>query len=81
MLIACIAWPPMVLILLMVAVGRYLASARQGGTRSLGVAGGVLIALGVVLAYVVPGFAFIVLVLTVAALAWLASSRVGPRRR
>lgn len=79
-LVACIAWPPMILILLLVVLGRYLARVRQGSIRRLLVVASVLIALGVVLMYVVPSYALIVLALTLAALAWLASSRVGPRR-
>jgi len=78
-LIACLAWPPTILIVLLVVLGRYLGRARQGSTRSLIVAAGVLLAVGVVLMYVVPSHWFIVAVLTLAALAWLASSRVGRR--
>ena len=76
-LIAYFAWPPMLLIVILVVIGRYLGRARRGSTRSVIVAAGALIALGVVLVYLVPEFFFIVGVLTLAALAWLASSRVG----
>jgi len=64
---------------LLVVLGRYLGRARQGSARSLIVAAGVLLALGVVLMYVAPNYWFIIAVLTFAALAWLASSRVGRR--
>jgi hypothetical protein len=79
-LIACFAWPPMIFILGLVVLGRYLERARQRSTRSLIVAAGVLIALSVALMYVVPVFTLVVLVLSLAALAWLASSRVGAKR-
>ena len=46
-LVACFAWPPLILILGLIVFGRYLARARRGSTRSLLVAAGAVIALSV----------------------------------
>lgn len=76
-LMACFAWPPMLLIVVLALLGHYLVRARRGSTGSLIVAAAVLLALGVVLMYVMPGDFFIIGVLTLATLAWLVSSRLG----
>lgn len=73
-LIACFAWPPLIVILILYVFGRYLARARRGGTRSLIVAAGAVIALGVACTYVAPpSLALVILFLALAALAWLAN--------
>lgn len=80
-LIACFAWPPLIYILILIVFGRYLARARRGGTRSLLVAAGAVIALSVACVYVLPSLAFVGLVLATATLMWLATSRVGASKK
>jgi hypothetical protein len=79
-LIACFAWPPLIYILILIAVGRFLTRARKGSTRSVITAVGAVIALSVVCAYVLPALAFVVLVLATVVLIWLATSRVGAKK-
>jgi hypothetical protein len=79
-LIACVAWPPLIYILILIAFGRFLARARKGSTRSVITAAGAVIALSAGCVYVLPALAFVVLVLATAALIWLATSRVGAKK-
>lgn len=80
-LIACFAWPPLIIILIMFVFVRYLARARRGSTRNLIVAAGAVVALGVACVAILPStLAMVVVVLALTALTWLASSRVSTKK-
>lgn len=74
-LIACLAWQPMFLIVALVAVGRLVSRAGRGGTFSAVTAAGFILATTVTLMYTFSNFSLIVLVMGLAAAAWLVAAR------
>ena len=74
-LVAVVAWPPLIGIIFLAYVGRFVNRARRGGNRSVLVAGCAIVVLTFALIYVMPGFAPIACVLGGGSLIWL----VGPR--
>lgn len=76
-LVAVVAWPPLIGIVLLAYIGRSVSRARRGGNRSVLVVGCVIVVVTFALVYVMPGLAPIALVLGGGSLIWL----VGPRLR
>lgn len=79
-MIACLAWPPLFLILPLVFIGRIVGRARRGSNLSAFASAGLLVALTFGLMYLLPSYAFIVLAAGVAAGAWLVGGRLGAAR-
>ena len=79
-LVACVAWPPLFVILLLVLMVRFIDRARRGSKLSALTAGGMLVGLTVGLMYLMPSYALIVFAVGVAAAVWLVGERLGAAR-
>lgn len=80
-LIACIAWPPLWGIFVLVVVGRFVSRARRGSNRSAFFTGLALLVLTAGLVYVMPpAYAIILVALGFACEAWLIVGRLRVTR-
>jgi Na+/melibiose symporter-like transporter len=76
-LIACIAWPPLWVIFLLVVVGRVVSRARRGSKRGAFIAGLAMLGLTAGLVYVMPpAYAIILVALGFACEVWLIVGRL-----
>ena len=75
-LIACLAWPPLLLIVCLVAVGRLIVRAGRGSKLSAFAGGVLVLILTVALAYTFAQFAFVVMALGIAAAIFIVVTRV-----
>jgi Na+/melibiose symporter-like transporter len=76
-LIACIAWPPLWSIFLLVVAGRLVSRARRGSNRGAFITGLALLVLTTGLVYVMPpAYALILVALGFACEVWLVVGRV-----
>jgi Na+/melibiose symporter-like transporter len=80
-LIACIAWPPLWGIFLLILVGRFVSRARRGSNRGAFIAGLALLVLTSGLVYVMPpAYAIILVAVGFACEVWLVVGRLGSMR-
>lgn len=80
-LIACIAWPPLWGIFVLVVVGRFVSRARRGSNRGAFVVGLALLVLTAGLVYVMPpAYAIILVALGFACEVWLIVGRLRVAR-
>lgn len=75
-LIACLAWPPLFLIVCLVSVGRLIVRAGRGSKLSAFAGGVLLLILTVALASTFAEFAFVVMSLGIAAAIFIVVARV-----
>jgi len=76
-LIACIAWPPLWGIFLLVVMGRLLSRARRGSNRGALITGPTLLVLTAGLVYVMPpAYAIILVALVLGCEVWLVVGRL-----
>lgn len=75
-LIACLAWSPLFLVIALALTGRLIARAARGTRLSATIAGVLILAVTIALAYLAPSYAVIVLVLGVAVGVWLVRVRI-----
>jgi len=76
-LVACIAWPPLFFIVLLISVARFAARARRGGKRNVIAAVGLLVPLTFALIWMLPpSWAPIVCVLGGGTVVWLVAPRL-----
>jgi hypothetical protein len=79
-LIACIAWPPLFIVLVLIAVARFARRARRGDTLAVFVAVGLLAALTFGLMWLVPSLALIVFAVGFGVVVWVVVGRLGATR-
>jgi hypothetical protein len=79
-LIACIAWPPLWGIFVLVVVSRFVSRARRGSNRGAFITGFALLVLTAGLVYVMPAYAIILVALGFAWEVWLIVGRLRVTR-
>jgi hypothetical protein len=84
-LVACLAWPPLLFIVFLILVGRFISRARRRSKGRLLFASGVVVAFTLGLGFLLasPGAMVVVLVIGAGTLAWLVAPLLrsaGPRR-
>lgn len=79
-LVACLAWPPLFVIVCLVLLGQLLGRARRGSKRGLYVAIGLtfLLAFGLVFALNNPAAMLVAFGVGVGTIAWLVTPRLRP---
>ena len=74
-LAACLAWPPSFLIVGSLLIGRLIGQASRAGALGTLAAAGVILTLTITLMYAFSQFAFILMVVGIAATGWLVVAR------